>query len=72
MRVFALRGATVALMFTAWTMKGADPGSDCYCTSMNLCAQANAIFNRTWLVVSNHCETATSTGVDYRGHSASG
>jgi len=31
-------GATVALIFTAWTMKGADPGSDYYCASMNLCA----------------------------------
>jgi hypothetical protein len=52
-----LRGATVALMLTAWTMKGAGPGSDYCCASMNLCAQANAFFNRMWLVVSNHCET---------------
>jgi hypothetical protein len=50
-------GATVALMSTAWTMKGTDPGSDYCCASMNLCAQANAFFNRMWLVVSNHCET---------------
>jgi predicted amidohydrolase len=70
MRVFALRGATVALMSSAWTMKGTDPGSDYYCASMNLCAQANSFFNRMWLVVSNHRETAAySTGVDYRGHS---
>jgi hypothetical protein len=47
-----------------------DPGSDYYCASMNLCAQANAFFNRMRLVVSNHCETtAYSTGVDYWGHS---
>jgi predicted amidohydrolase len=70
MRVFALRGATVALMSTAWPMKGTDPDSDYYGASMNLCARANAFFNRMWLVVSNHCETAAySTGVDYWGHS---
>jgi hypothetical protein len=63
MRVFALRGATVALMFTAWTMKGTGPGSDYCCASMNLRAQADAFFNRMWLVASNHSETAASTGV---------
>jgi predicted amidohydrolase len=70
MRVFALRGATVALMSTAWPMKGNDPSADYYGTSMNLCAQANAFFNRMWLVVSNHCETgAYSAGIDYWGNS---
>jgi predicted amidohydrolase len=70
MRVFALRGATVALMSTAWPMKGTDPGSDYYGASMDLCARANAFFNRMWLVVSNHCETgAYSAGIDYWGHS---
>ena len=70
MRVFALRGATVALMSTAWPMKGTDPGTDYYGESMNLCARASAFFNRMWLVLSNHCETAAySTGIHYWGHS---
>jgi predicted amidohydrolase len=70
MRVFALRGATVALMSTAWPMRGHDPGQDHYGISMDLCARANAFFNQMWLVVSNHCETgAYSAGIDYWGHS---
>jgi predicted amidohydrolase len=70
MRVFALRGALVALMSTAWPMKGHDPGDDHYGTSMDLCARANAFFNQMWLVISNHCEAgAYSTGIDYWGHS---
>lgn len=70
MRVFALRGATVALMSTAWPMRGHDPGQDHYGISMDLCAKANSFFNQMWLVVSNHCETgAYSAGIDYWGHS---
>jgi predicted amidohydrolase len=70
MRVYALRGASVALMSTAWPMKGSDPGSDYYGTAMNMCATSNAFFNRMWLVVSNHCEAgAYSAGLDYWGHS---
>jgi hypothetical protein len=56
MWVFALRGTTVALMLTTWTMKGTGPGSDYCCASVNLRAQADAFFNRMWLVASNHCE----------------
>jgi predicted amidohydrolase len=70
MRVFALRGATVALMSTAWPMRGHDPADDHYGRSMDLCAKANAFFNQMWLVISNHCETgAYSAGIDYWGHS---
>jgi predicted amidohydrolase len=70
MRVFALRGATLALMSTAWPMRGHDVGDDYYGRSMDLCAKANAFFNQMWLVVSNHCETgAYSAGIDYWGHS---
>jgi predicted amidohydrolase len=70
MRVFALKGATVALMSTAWPMRGHDPGDDYYGTSMDLCARAGAFFNQMWLVVSNHCEIgAYRAGLDYWGHS---
>jgi predicted amidohydrolase len=70
MRVFALSGATVALMSTAWPMRGHDPGDDYYGRSMDLCARASAFFNQMWLVVSNHCETgAYRAGLDYWGHS---
>jgi predicted amidohydrolase len=70
MRVFALSGAIVALMSTAWPMKGHDVGDDYYGTSMDLCARANSFFNQMWLVISNHCETgAYQAGLDYWGHS---
>jgi predicted amidohydrolase len=70
MRVFALQGATVALMSTAWPMKGHDRTNDYHGWAMDLAAQANAYFNQMWLVISNHCETdAYSGGVDYWGRS---
>ncbi len=70
MRVFALKGATLTLMSTAWPMKGHDKGDDYHGWAMDLCAQANAFFNQMWLVISNHCETgAYSGGLDYWGHS---
>lgn len=70
MRVFALKGAIVALKSTAWPMKGHDRSDDYHGYTMDLAAQANAYFNQMWLVVSNHCETnAYSGGVDYWGNS---
>jgi predicted amidohydrolase len=70
MRTFALKGAEVALMSTAWPMHGHDLAHDYYGESMNLAARANAFFNQMWLVVSNHCETdAYSGGLDYWGNS---
>lgn len=69
-RTFALKGATVALMSTAWPMHGHDMKTDYYGRSMNLAAQSNAFFNQMWLVVSNHCETGVySGGLDYWGNS---
>jgi predicted amidohydrolase len=70
MRVFALKGATVTLMSTAWPMKGHDRSDDYHGWAMDLSAQANAFFNQMWLVISNHCETGVySGGLDYWGHS---
>lgn len=70
MRVYALNGAEIALMSTAWPMVGHDVSNDYYGQSMDLCARANAFFNQMWLVISNHCETgAYSGGIDYWGNS---
>jgi predicted amidohydrolase len=70
MRVFALKGATLALMSTAWPMRGHDREDDYHGWSMDLAAKANAFFNQMWLVVSNHCEkNVYSGGLDYWGNS---
>jgi predicted amidohydrolase len=70
MRVFALKGATLALMSTAWPMRGHDRSDDYHGWSMNIAAQANAFFNQMWLVISNHCETDVYSGkIDYWGNS---
>ncbi len=69
-RGYALRGADVVLMSTAWPMKAHDRGTDYHGWSMDLAAQANAFFNQMWMVVSNHCEKgAYSQNVDYYGGS---
>lgn len=70
LRVFAIQGATVALMSTAWPMRGHDRADDFHGESMDLAMRANAFFNQMWIVASNHCETgAYSGGIDYWGHS---
>jgi predicted amidohydrolase len=70
MRAYALQGAEIVLMSTAWPMRGHDAASDYYGEIMNLAARANAFFNQSWLVISNHCETnAYSRHVDYFGNS---
>jgi predicted amidohydrolase len=69
-RVYALKGAQMLLMSTAWPMKGHDRETDYAGGNMDLMARANAIANQIWLVVSNHCETdAYSTHDDYYGGS---
>jgi predicted amidohydrolase len=70
MRLYALKGADVALMPNAWPMKGHDRDHDYHGWAMDLAAQANAFFNQMWLVISNHCEKgAYSQGIDYYGSS---
>jgi predicted amidohydrolase len=69
-RAYAVKGAEVVLMSTAWPMRGHDRASDYHGFAMDLAAQSNAFFNQFWLVVSNHCEKgAYSQGVDYYGGS---
>lgn len=69
-RSFALRGAHLILMSNAWPMKGHDRETDYHGYAMDLAAKANAFFNQSWLVISNHCETGVySQGLDYYGGS---
>ena len=68
MRSYALKGADVVLMSTAWPMRGHDRENDYHGWAMDLAAQANAFFNQFWMVVSNHCEKAAySQKLDYYG-----
>jgi predicted amidohydrolase len=70
LRSYALRGADIVLMSTAWPIKGHDRSVDYQGWAMDLAAQANAFFNQTWLLISNHCEKgAYSQGLDYYGGS---
>ena len=70
LRTYAVKGADVVLMSTAWPMKGHDRPTDYHGWAMDLAAQSNAFFNQFWIVVSNHCETgAYSQKVDYYGGS---
>lgn len=70
LRSYAIRGAEVVLMSTAWPMKGHDRPTDYHGWAMDLAAQSNAFFNQFWLVVSNHCEKgAYSQKIDYFGGS---
>lgn len=69
-RSFALRGAHLILMSNAWPMKGHDRETDYHGYAMDLAAKANAFFNQSWLVISNHCETGVySQKLDYYGGS---
>lgn len=69
-RVYALHGATLILMSTAWVMEGHDKNNDYYGWVMDISAQANAFFNQMWFVISDHCEKgAGHAGVDYYGRS---
>jgi predicted amidohydrolase len=70
LRTYALDGADVVLMSTAWPMKGHDRPTDYHGWAMDISAQANAFFNQMWLVISNHCEKGVySQGIDYYGGS---
>jgi predicted amidohydrolase len=70
MRAFAVQGADITLMSTAWPMQGHDPATDYLGETMDLLARASALTNQMWLVISNHCEAeAYSSKIDYYGHS---
>ncbi len=70
LRTYAVKGADVVLMSTAWPMKAHDRPTDYHGWAMDLAAQSNAFFNQFWLVVSNHCEKQVySQKSDYYGGS---
>ncbi|TCR75589.1 carbon-nitrogen hydrolase family protein [Rhizobium sp. BK376] len=70
LRTYAVKGADVVLMSTAWPMRGHDRATDYHGWAMDTAAQGNAFFNQNWLVISNHCEKgAYSQNVDYYGGS---
>ena len=70
LRTYAVKGADVVLMSTAWPMREHDRPTDYHGWAMDLAAQSNAFFNQFWMVVSNHCEKAAySQKVDYYGGS---
>ena len=70
LRTYAVKGAEVVLMSTAWPMKAHDRSTDYHGWAMDTAAQGNAFFNQSWMVISNHCEKgAYSTHTDYYGGS---
>jgi len=70
LRTYAVKGADVVLISTAWPMREHDRTTDYHGWAMDLAAQSNAFFNQFWLVVSNHCEKAAySQKIDYYGGS---
>jgi predicted amidohydrolase len=67
-RAFALKGADLILVSTAWPMTAHDRNDDYSGWAMDLALTANAFFNQMWIVVSNHCEKkAYSEKLDYYG-----
>lgn len=69
-RSYALQGARLLTMSTAWPMKGHDRPTDYHGRMMDLSCRANAFFNQAVLACSNHCETGVySNGLDYYGGS---
>ena len=69
-RAFALQGATIAALTTAWPMKGDDPETDYYGYTYDLLSRANALANQLWLVCSNQVDRPPTPGcANYYGHS---
>ncbi|ESX28826.1 carbon-nitrogen hydrolase family protein [Mesorhizobium sp. LSJC264A00] len=69
LRSYALQGADMFLMSTAWPMSpsGHDRSNDDSGRAMDLMAQSNAFCNHAWLLISNHCEKRATPLVNYYG-----
>ncbi|MEI9425786.1 carbon-nitrogen hydrolase family protein [Mesorhizobium sp. Cs1299R1N1] len=67
LRSYALQGADMILMSTAWPMTGRDRGNDQLGSAMDLLARSNAVCNHSWLIISNHC--GKRDAFDYYGGS---
>jgi predicted amidohydrolase len=69
-RAFALQGATIAALTTAWPMKGDDPADDYYGYTYDLMSRAMAFANQMWLVSANQVNRPPTPGcANYYGHS---
>ncbi|MEA2512892.1 MAG: hypothetical protein QOJ59_2379 [Thermomicrobiales bacterium] len=69
-RAFALQGATIAALTTAWPMKGDDPETDYYGYTYDLLSRAMALANQMWMVCSNQVHRPPTPGCpNYYGHS---
>jgi predicted amidohydrolase len=69
-RAFALQGATIAALTTAWPMKGDDPATDYFGYTYDILSRANALANQLWLVCSNQVDRPPTPGcANYYGHS---
>ena len=68
-RAFALQGAKIASLTTAWPMKGEDPETDYYGYCYDLMSRASAFCNSMWLVSSNQVMRPPEPGCpNYYGH----
>lgn len=69
-RAFALQGATIAALTTAWPMKGDDPETDYYGYTYDLLSRAMALTNQMWMVCANQVNRPPTPGcANYYGHS---
>jgi len=69
-RTFALQGATIASLSTAWPMQGEDPATDYYGYCYDVMSRANAFSNQIWLISANQVKRPPSPGCpNYYGHS---
>ncbi len=69
-RAFALQGAKIAALTTAWPMKGDDPETDYYGYTYDLFSRSCALANQMWLVCSNQVRRPDTPGAaNYYGHS---
>src|SRR5215216_3426896 len=68
-RAFALQGATIAALTTAWPMKGDDPETDYYGYTYDLLSRSMALANQMWMVCSNQVlRPPTPRSANYSGH----
>ena len=69
-RLYALRGARIAALTTAWPMKGDDHTDDYYGYTYDILSRSNALMNQMWMVCSNQIGRPDTPGTpNYYGHS---
>jgi predicted amidohydrolase len=69
-RAFALQGASIAALTTAWPMKGDDPDTDYYGYTYDILSRSMALANQFWMVCSNQVHRPPTPGcANYYGHS---